>query len=55
MSFNAEVGACRAQLSANRIEVIGETRIGPMDFLAVRDPDGRLVCFGSRWPGADTR
>lgn len=41
-----------ARLSAHQVEVVARTKIGPMSFVAVRDPDGRNVCFGTPWPGA---
>ena len=38
-------------LRARNVEVMAQQRIGPMRFVALRDPDGRHVCCGTRWPG----
>jgi hypothetical protein len=46
-----DLDAISARLAAHNIEIIARTKIGPMSFLAVRDPDGRNVCFGTAWPG----
>jgi catechol 2,3-dioxygenase-like lactoylglutathione lyase family enzyme len=37
-------------LAKHEIAIAAQTKIGPMSFLAVRDPDGRHVCFGTPWP-----
>ena len=42
-------------LGKKGIEVVARERIGPMKFLAVRDPDGNIVCLGERWPGSSGR
>ncbi len=40
----------RQHLGAHGVPVVRETKIGPMSFLAVTDPDGRYVCSGTPWP-----
>jgi hypothetical protein len=40
----------RARLAERGIAIVAETKIGPMSFVAVRDPDGRNVCLGTPWP-----
>ena len=45
-----ELGPIEARLAENRIEILARTKIGPMSFIAVRDPDGRHVCLGTPWP-----
>lgn len=50
VSFTAAVEPFEARFAAHGIEVLARTRIGPMSFLAVRDPDGRHVCIGTPWP-----
>jgi hypothetical protein len=39
-----------ARCAAQGVPVVARNRIGPMSFLAVRDPDGRHVCIGTPWP-----
>ncbi len=51
VSFTVEdIEACVERLQANGIEIAARNKIGPMSFVAVRDPDGRHVCFGTPWP-----
>lgn len=38
------------KFEASAVEIVARTQIGPMSFIAVRDPDRRLVCFGTPWP-----
>jgi len=53
VSFTTDdLAAVVARLDARAVEIVARTKIGPMSFLAVRDPDGRHVCFGTPWPGA---
>jgi catechol 2,3-dioxygenase-like lactoylglutathione lyase family enzyme len=53
VSFTVEdLDAFREHLRERNVAVVAETRIGPMKFVALRDPDGRHVCCGTRWPGA---
>jgi len=40
-----------AHLAAKNVEIVARTMIGPMSMVALRDPDGRHVCCGTRWPG----
>ncbi len=40
-----------ARLTERGVEVIARSEIGPMSFVALRDPDGRHVCCGTPWPG----
>jgi catechol 2,3-dioxygenase-like lactoylglutathione lyase family enzyme len=55
VSFTVEdLDALREHLRARNVEVMAEQRIGPMRFVALRDPDGRHVCCGTRWPGGAT-
>jgi predicted enzyme related to lactoylglutathione lyase len=52
VSFTAEdLDAVETRLAANSVAVVARTKIGPMSFIAARDPDGRHVCFGTPWPG----
>jgi hypothetical protein len=41
-----------ARLAERGVEIVARTTIGPMSFIAVRDPDGRHVCFGTPWPAS---
>ena len=41
-----------AHLATHNVQIVARTKIGPMSFVAVRDPDGRHVCCGTRYPGA---
>jgi catechol 2,3-dioxygenase-like lactoylglutathione lyase family enzyme len=50
VSFTAAVEPFEARFAAHGIEVIGRSKIGPMSFIAVRDPDGRNICIGTAWP-----
>jgi catechol 2,3-dioxygenase-like lactoylglutathione lyase family enzyme len=51
VSFTVEdLDAVTARLASCDVPVVARTKIGPMSFLAVRDPDGRNVCFGTPWP-----
>ncbi len=51
VSFDVEdIAGAEARLAQHGVPVLARAKIGPMSFLAVRDPDGRVVCFGTRWP-----
>jgi predicted enzyme related to lactoylglutathione lyase len=51
VSFTTDdLDAVLASLSSGGVEVVARTNIGPMSFVAVRDPDGRHICFGTPWP-----
>jgi catechol 2,3-dioxygenase-like lactoylglutathione lyase family enzyme len=51
VSFDvADLGALRANLDRLGIAVQAENRIGPMTFVAFRDPEGRWVSCGTPWP-----
>jgi predicted enzyme related to lactoylglutathione lyase len=51
VSFNVpDLDAFDAHLSEKGVGVVARTMIGPMSFLAIEDPDGRLVCVGTPWP-----
>jgi predicted enzyme related to lactoylglutathione lyase len=51
VSFTTEdLAPLLAHLSSRGVEVVAPNKIGPMSFVAVRDPDGRHVCFGTPWP-----
>jgi hypothetical protein len=51
VSFTTDdLDAMLAHLASRGIDVVARTQIGPMTFVAVRDPDGRHVCFGTPWP-----
>jgi catechol 2,3-dioxygenase-like lactoylglutathione lyase family enzyme len=51
VSFTVEdLDAVTARFASREIPIAARTKIGPMSFLAVRDPDGRNVCFGTPWP-----
>lgn len=39
-----------ARLEERGVAVVARNKIGPMSFVAVRDPDGRQVCLGTPWP-----
>lgn len=39
-------------LAEKGVPVVARTKIGPMDYVALRDPDGRSVCCGTPWPGS---
>jgi catechol 2,3-dioxygenase-like lactoylglutathione lyase family enzyme len=43
------------RLASRGVEVAARTKIGPMSFVAVRDPDGRHLCFGTPWPDVRPR
>ena len=52
VSFTVEdIEALAGRLEALHVEVVARTKIGPMSYLALRDPDGRHVCCGTPWPG----
>jgi catechol 2,3-dioxygenase-like lactoylglutathione lyase family enzyme len=52
VTFTVEdLDALVARLGGLRVEVVARTKIGPMSFVAFRDPDGRYVCCGTPWPG----
>jgi predicted enzyme related to lactoylglutathione lyase len=56
VSFTVEdIDALREHLRARGVPVVAETKIGPMSFMAIRDPDGRYVCCGTRWPAPPAR
>lgn len=52
VSFTDDVARAQARMAAHGVPVVARNQIGPMPFIAVRDPDGRYVCFGAPWPGA---
>lgn len=53
VSFTIEdLDAFLAHLDAAGVAVVARRNIGPMTFVAVRDPDGRNVCCGTPWPAA---
>jgi catechol 2,3-dioxygenase-like lactoylglutathione lyase family enzyme len=53
VSFTVEdLDALLAHLAAAGVEVVARTRIGPMSFVSLKDPDGRHVCCGTPWPGS---
>jgi hypothetical protein len=53
VSFTIDaVAPFEERLARQRVELRGRRRIGPMDFLAFQDPDGRFVGCGTPWPGA---
>ncbi len=37
-------------LAACNVPVVATNRIGPMRFVALRDPDGSIVCLAEAWP-----
>ena len=39
-----------ARLADRGVAIESQTKIGPMSFVAVQDPDGRHVCFGTPYP-----
>jgi predicted enzyme related to lactoylglutathione lyase len=39
-----------ARLEQRGVDVVARNKIGPMSFIALRDPDGRHVCLGTPWP-----
>jgi predicted enzyme related to lactoylglutathione lyase len=41
-----------SRLAAREVPIVARTKIGPMSFIATRDPDGRYVCLGTPWPAA---
>jgi catechol 2,3-dioxygenase-like lactoylglutathione lyase family enzyme len=45
-----DLDAFLAHLATCGLEVVARTNIGPMKFIALRDPDGRNVCCGTPWP-----
>jgi catechol 2,3-dioxygenase-like lactoylglutathione lyase family enzyme len=45
-----DVAAFEAHLERLGIAVVARNKIGPMSFVAFRDPDGRYVCCGTPWP-----
>lgn len=47
----ADLEGLAARLEERGVPVVARHRVGPMHFLAVRDPDGRQVCCGTPWPG----
>lgn len=40
-----------ARLERLGVPIVARHRVGPMQFIALRDPDGRHVCAGTPWPG----
>jgi len=50
VSFTAPIEPFEARFAAHGIAIVARNRIGPMSFIAVRDPDGRHVCIGTAWP-----
>jgi catechol 2,3-dioxygenase-like lactoylglutathione lyase family enzyme len=52
VSFTTDnLDAVLERLASRSVEVVARTKIGPMSLVAVRDPDGRHLCFGTPWPG----
>jgi hypothetical protein len=53
VSFNVErIDELTAHLEKLQVAIVARTKIGPMSFVAFRDPDGRYVCCGTPWPGS---
>jgi catechol 2,3-dioxygenase-like lactoylglutathione lyase family enzyme len=53
VSFTVEnLEALLSHLELLHVRVIQTRNVGPMKFVAFRDPDGRYVCCGTPWPGA---
>jgi catechol 2,3-dioxygenase-like lactoylglutathione lyase family enzyme len=50
VSFTAALEPFEARFAAHGVPIVARNRIGPMSFIAVRDPDGRHVCIGTPWP-----
>jgi catechol 2,3-dioxygenase-like lactoylglutathione lyase family enzyme len=51
VTFTVEdIEASGSHLASRGVEIVARNKIGPMSFIAVRDPDGRLVCLGTPWP-----
>ncbi len=50
LAYVDDLARTEAKLAEHGVPVLARTKIGPMSFVAVRDPDGRVVCFGTRWP-----
>jgi catechol 2,3-dioxygenase-like lactoylglutathione lyase family enzyme len=50
-----DADAFAAHLAAKGVEITERTKIGPMSFVAFRDPDGRHVCCGTAWPDRPQR
>lgn len=46
----ADLDALSDRLSRLGVPIVARQNIGPMKFLALRDPDGRHVCCGTPWP-----
>jgi catechol 2,3-dioxygenase-like lactoylglutathione lyase family enzyme len=46
----SDLDALLARLETLRVPVVARQNIGPMKFIALRDPDGRHVCCGTAWP-----
>jgi catechol 2,3-dioxygenase-like lactoylglutathione lyase family enzyme len=55
VSFNADVERFSPRLAQHGIEIVAHNKIGPMTFVAVRDPDQRTVCLGTPWPERSRR
>jgi catechol 2,3-dioxygenase-like lactoylglutathione lyase family enzyme len=47
-----DIPAFLHHLAKHGVKVEAQNTIGPMKFVAIRDPDGRLVGCGTPWPGA---
>jgi catechol 2,3-dioxygenase-like lactoylglutathione lyase family enzyme len=45
-----DMPALEKHLAAKGVAIVARTKIGPMDYVALRDPDGRSVCCGTPWP-----
>jgi catechol 2,3-dioxygenase-like lactoylglutathione lyase family enzyme len=53
VSFTVDdLPALLSRLESLGVPVVARHKIGPMSFIALRDPDGRQVCCGTPWPGA---
>jgi catechol 2,3-dioxygenase-like lactoylglutathione lyase family enzyme len=51
VSFTVEdLAPVVAKLEERGVHVVARNKIGPMSFIALRDPDGRHVCLGTPWP-----
>lgn len=46
----ADLDAFGERLRGLGVPIIARQNIGPMKFVALRDPDGRHVCCGTPWP-----
>ncbi len=42
-------------VTASGVDIVARREIGPMSFVALRDPDRRIVCVGTPWPEPRSR